>query len=68
MIIFCSIYSLVDTFKVCTNKNDRIAAGLGNPPNKFNNQRTESMNSVVKEAIGTRYSDQQQYMRLFTTL
>lgn len=29
----------------------RVAAGLGNPPNKFDNQRAESMNNVLKESL-----------------
>lgn len=28
----------------------RVAAGLGNQPNKFDNQRAESMNNVLKES------------------
>jgi hypothetical protein len=39
-------------------KDVRIAAGFGNPPNKYTNQRAESMNNVLKEALGNRYTDQ----------
>ena len=37
---------------VCTT------AGLGNPPNKWSNQRTEAMNNVIKEANNNQISDQ----------
>lgn len=36
----------------------RTAAGLGDPPNKWSNQRTESMNNVLKEANENQVSDQ----------
>lgn len=34
----------------CMLKPVRTAAGLGDPANKWSNQRTESMNSMLKEA------------------
>ena len=52
------IRSLKDTLKLCMLKPVRIASGLGNPPNKCVNQRTESLNLVVKEAIGNQTTDQ----------
>lgn len=36
----------------------RVAAGLCNPPNKFDNRRAESMNNVLKESLGSRFLDQ----------
>lgn len=39
-------------------REKRVDAGLGNPPNKFDNQRAESMNNVLKESLGSRFLDQ----------
>ena len=36
----------------------RVAAGLGNPPNKWQNQRTEAYNNVIKEEISRQKTDQ----------
>ena len=44
--------------KECMLKPVRIAAGLGNPPNKWSNQRTESINLVIKEAAANQVTDQ----------
>ena len=44
--------SIVDTLKKCIGKQVRVAAGLGNPPNKWSNQRVEAINSVIKEELG----------------
>ena len=52
------VRSLKETFKKNMGREVRIAAGLGNPPNKFDNQRAESMNSVLKESVGSRFLDQ----------
>lgn len=49
---------LKETLLLCMGKQVRIDAGLGNPPNKFNNQRAESMNSVLKESLGNIFVDQ----------
>ena len=46
------------TLKFCMLKAIRIAAGLGNPPNKWDNQRTESLNNVIKEAAENQITDQ----------
>lgn len=46
------------TIKLCMLRNVRIAAGLGNPPNKWSNQRTESLNDVLKEAASLHTTDQ----------
>ena len=35
-----------------------IAAGLGNPPNKFHTQRAEAMNNILKEETDNRKVDQ----------
>ncbi|XP_078312911.1 uncharacterized protein LOC144619324 [Crassostrea virginica] len=51
------VRSLKETFKKNMGREVRIAAGLGNPPNKFDNQRAESMNSVLKESVGSRFLD-----------
>lgn len=53
-----SARSLKDTIKVCILKPVRIAAGLGNPPNKWSNQRTESLNLVIKEQAANQVTDQ----------
>lgn len=50
--------SLKGTLKECMLRPVRVAAGLGNPPNKWDNQRTEAMNSVVKEEADHQISDQ----------
>ena len=50
--------SLKDTLKRCMLKAVRTDAGLGDPPNKWSNQRTESMNNVIKEANQNQISDQ----------
>ena len=39
-------------------KTVRTTAGLGDPPNKWSNQRTEAMNNVIKEANNNQISDQ----------
>ena len=49
---------LKDTMKACMLKPVRIAAGLGNPPNKWTNQRTEPINLVLKEVAGNQVTDQ----------
>jgi hypothetical protein len=46
------IRPLRDTLQLCMGKDVRTAAGLGDPPNKFTNQRAEAINRVVKECIG----------------
>lgn len=45
------VRSVKETLKKCMNVDVRKAAGLGNPPNKYDNQRAEAMNSVLKETI-----------------
>ncbi|KAJ7391193.1 hypothetical protein OS493_019324 [Desmophyllum pertusum] len=50
--------SMKTTLKLCMLKPTRIAAGLGNPPNKWDNQRTESLNNVIKEAAENQVTDQ----------
>ena len=45
------------TLKLCMMKSTRIAAGLGNPPNKWDNQQTESLNNVIKEAAEIQVTD-----------
>ena len=39
---------LTETLKSCMLKSVRVRAGLGNPPNQYNNQRCESFNRVLK--------------------
>ena len=36
----------------------QVAAGMGNPPNKWDNQRTEAMNNVLKEEMERQVTDQ----------
>lgn len=50
--------SMKATLKFCMLNPIRIAAGLGNPPNKWDNQRTESLNNVIKEAAENQVTDQ----------
>lgn len=50
--------SLKGTLKECMLRPVHVAAGLGNPPNKWDNQRTEAMNNVVKEKAHHQVSDQ----------
>lgn len=52
------VRSLKETLKQCMLKDVRTAAGLGDPPNKWSNQRTESLNNVIKEANKCQTSDQ----------
>lgn len=51
------VHSLKETLKECMLRPVRIAAGLGNPPNKWDNQRTEAINNVIKEEADHRVSD-----------
>ena len=50
--------SMKYTLQHCMLKNVRIAAGLGNPPNKWDNQQTESINNIIKEAADNHVTDQ----------
>ena len=50
--------SLQETMKKCMLKPVRTAAGLGDPPNKYDNQRAESLNNVLKEEMGRKAVDQ----------
>ena len=52
------VCSLKETLKECMSRPVRIAAGLGDPQNKWDNQRTESINIVVKEEADHQVSDQ----------
>lgn len=52
------VRSLKSTLLRCMGKDVRIEAGLGNPPHKYDNQRAESINNVLKESIGNQYVDQ----------
>lgn len=52
------VRSLKDTFLKCMGRDTRVAAGLGNPPNKYSNQRAESTNTILKEAVGGHSVDQ----------
>ena len=46
------------TLKHCMMKPVRVSAGLGNPPNKWHNQRTEAMHNVLKEEAHGEIIDQ----------
>lgn len=46
------------TIEKCMLKSVRTAAGLGNPPNKYDNQRCESFNTSVKDNIQRKKVDQ----------
>jgi hypothetical protein len=52
------VRSLKETFKKCMGRDIRIAAGLGDPPNKYDNHRAESMNHTLKESLGSHFVDQ----------
>ena len=52
------VRSLKDALKVSMLKPIRTAAGLGNPPNSYLNQRVESLNNVIKEALNHQCTDQ----------
>ncbi|KXJ18326.1 High affinity nerve growth factor receptor, partial [Exaiptasia diaphana] len=54
------VRSLRETIRQCMLKPVRIAAGLGDPPNKWSNQRTESINNIIKEANHNQVCDQVQ--------
>ena len=49
--------TLVDAFKLNMLKPVRIAAGLGDPPNKYVNNLNESLNLVVQEANNRNFVD-----------
>lgn len=49
---------LSETMRKCMLRPVRVAAGLGNPPNKWQNQRTESINNIIKEEINRQSTDQ----------
>ncbi len=46
---------LSETLKKCMSRTVRTSAGLGDPPNKYDNNRCESFNNVLKDA--TKRSD-----------
>ena len=50
--------SLKDALKFCMLKPVRERAGLGHPPNKCTNQRTESFNTVLKQTADRQKVDQ----------
>ena len=52
------IRPLTETFKKCMLASVRTAAGLGNPPNKFDNQRNEAFNTTIKEEARRCHIDQ----------
>lgn len=52
------IRSHMETIRKCMLKSVRIHAGLSNPPNKFDNQRSEAINNVVKEEGMRKGTDQ----------
>ena len=52
------IRPLTDTLKMCMMKPLRVAAGLGNPPNKWHNQGTEALHHVMKEEAHGQSIDQ----------
>ena len=49
---------LSESMKKCMLRPVRVAAGLGNPPNKWQNQRKEACNNVIKEEISRQKTDQ----------
>ena len=49
---------LTETLKICMMKPVRVAAGLGNPPNKWHNQATEALHHVLKDEADGESLDQ----------
>ena len=49
---------LSESLRKCMLKPVRVSAGFGNPPNKWQNQRTEAINNVIKEEINRQQTDQ----------
>ena len=49
--------SLKSAIENCTLAEVRVAAGLGNPPNKWVNNTMESLNLVIKEQINNNAVD-----------
>ena len=43
--------SLKESFEICMIKCVRVKAGLGNPPNKWVNNLSGSMNNIIKELL-----------------
>ena len=60
--------SMKDTLQHCMLKTVKIAVGLGNPPNKWDNQRTESINNTIKEAADNHVTDQATIHEILETL
>ena len=58
---FCANYS--DVFAENVVRSVRINAGLGNPPDAFYNNRSESMNRLLKSHVGHRKSSLPQFVR-----
>ena len=54
----CHLCPLQDTLLYGVALHARIEADLGNPPNKVNNQRTESLNLFDKESLNNSFTDQ----------
>ena len=52
------IRPLTETLKMCVMKPLRVAAGLGNPPNKWHNQGTEALHHVMREEAHGQSIDQ----------
>ena len=59
--------SIKETFKICMSAECRTAAGLGDPPNKFDNQSTESFHNVLKDATNHIYVNQCQLLEIAET-
>lgn len=51
------VRSLIDTMKKCMLKPVRVMAGLGDPPNKWSNNATESIHNIIKEAMNNESLD-----------
>ena len=58
---FCANYS--DVFAENVVRSVRINAGLGNPPDAFYNNRSESMNRLLKSHVGHQRSSLPQFVR-----
>ena len=46
------VRNIPDTMKLCMLRDVRVAAGLGDPPNKYVNNWCEAMNHATKEQVG----------------
>ena len=59
--------SLKDAIRLCMLKDVRTAAGLGKPPNKYTNNRSEAVNGVIKELTNRGSADMASFLSKLET-